>query len=140
MDISAFDYAHKNLDDDFLSLMDYLLKYDNIIFASPVYWFAMSAQMKVFVDRLSDFLSVKELKDKGRKLRGKIGYVVSTSVSQEIDNSFLDSFINTFEYLGMGYGGCIHINCESGYSAKDNERDITHFIEKLIPDNVEVAI
>jgi multimeric flavodoxin WrbA len=105
LNISLFDYEHKNIDDDFLPLMDHILKNDNIIFASPVYWFAMSAQMKIFIDRMSDFLSVVELKDQGRKLRGKVGYVASTSISFQLDDSFIDSFTNTFEYLGMGFGG-----------------------------------
>ncbi len=67
--ISPFDYEHKNTDDDFLPLMTHLLKHDNIIFVSPVYWFSMSAQMKIFIDRMSDFLSIEELNDKGRELR-----------------------------------------------------------------------
>jgi len=140
MDISAFDYEHNNIDDDFLPLMEHLLKHDNIIFASPVYWFAMSAQMKVFVDRLSDFLSLNALKDKGRMLREKTGYVVSTSASKEIDASFLDSFTNTFKHLGMEYGGCIHINCEQGYSTNNSDIDLVNFIEKLNPENTKVAI
>jgi len=130
-DISAFDYEHNNIDDDFLPLMDHLLKHDNIIFASPVYWFAMSAQMKVFIDRLSDFLSVKALKDKGRGLKEKTGYIVSTSISKEIDDSFLDSFTNTFKYLGMGYGGGIHLNCKQGYDTKHSDIELANFIEKI---------
>ena len=131
--ISSFDYEHKNIDDDFLSLMDHLLKYDNIIFASPVYWYSMSAQMKVFVDRLSDFLSIEELKIKGRQLRGKSAYVVSTSISETIDDSFLDSFVNTFEYLGIKYGGCIHTDCNNGFDAQSCEIEVLDFVKKLKP-------
>ncbi|MBL4881584.1 MAG: NAD(P)H-dependent oxidoreductase [Oleispira sp.] len=138
--ISPFDYEHKNLDDDFLPLMDYILKFENIIFVSPVYWFAMSAPMKTFVDRFSDFLSVEELKGKGRKLRGKFGYVVSTSISEEIDNSFINSFSDTFQYLGMENGGFIHVNCENGFDLTGCEDDITNFVKKLNPYLEEVAI
>lgn len=137
--ISPFDYEHKNLDDDFLPLMDYILTFENIIFVSPVYWFAMSAPMKTFIDRFSDFLSVEELKDKGRKLRGKSGYVVSTSISEEIDNSFINSFSDTFQYLGMEYGGFIHVNCEKGFDLTGCEDEITHFVKKLNPYLDEVA-
>ncbi|MCH9814633.1 MAG: NAD(P)H-dependent oxidoreductase [Epsilonproteobacteria bacterium] len=129
--ISAFDYEHKNIEDDFLPLMDQILKYDNIIFVSPVYWFSMSAQMKIFVDRLSDFLSVEDLKIQGRKLRGKVGYVVATSISKEIDDSFLDSFTKTFDYLGMGYGGFVHTNCQNGFQVEHYQNDIDDFIAKL---------
>ncbi|MCF6323881.1 MAG: NAD(P)H-dependent oxidoreductase [Gammaproteobacteria bacterium] len=129
--ISPFDYEHKNRGDDFLPLMDDLLKHDNIIFASPVYWFAMSSQMKIFIDRMSDFLSVEELKEQGRKLRGKVGYVVSTSISDKIDGSFLDSFTHTFDYLGLESGGFVHANCENGFNADDYQNDVVNFIESI---------
>ncbi len=129
--ISAFDYEHKNIEDDFLPLMDHILQHDNIIFVSPVYWFSMSAPMKIFIDRFSDFLAVEDLKPQGRALRGKVGYVVATSISKEIDDSFLDAFTKTFDYLGMGYGGCIHINCENGFQVDSYQNDINNFIAKL---------
>ena len=47
--ISPFDYEHQNINDDFLGLVKELIQYDQIIFASPVYWYTMSAQMKVFL-------------------------------------------------------------------------------------------
>lgn len=138
--ISPFDYEHKNIGDDFLPLMDLLLKYENIIFASPVYWFAMSAQMKIFIDRMSDFLSVEELKDKGRELRNKVGYVVSTSISEEIDHSFINSFTDTFGYLGIKYGGFIHLDCKNGFDLSASENDIDNFVNKLSLNNMNVAI
>jgi len=135
--ISPFDYEHKNADDDFMPLMNHLLKYDNIIFVSPVYWFSMSAQMKMFIDRMSDFLSIEELKSKGKELRSKVGYVVSTSVSDNIADSFIDSFTNTFDYLGLEYGGCIHVNCENGFDPDACQNDIIDFVKKLKPCNVD---
>lgn len=54
-DISPYDYDHKNIGDDFLPVMNKLLDYEDIIFATPVYWYGPSAQMKVFIDRTSDF-------------------------------------------------------------------------------------
>lgn len=130
-DISPFDYNHQNIDDDFIPLMDQLLKHDNIIFASPVYWYSMSAQMKVFIDRMSDFLSLEELKDRGRMLRSKTGYVVCTSISVEVDDSFIHSFINTFSYLGMKVGGTIHVNCENGFNPEHCINEVIDFIEKF---------
>lgn len=131
LNISPFDYEHKNIDDDFLPIMNRIFKYDNIIFTSPVYWFSMSAQMKVFIDRISDFLSIEELKDKGRKLRGKVGYVASTSISTQLDDSFIDSFTNTFKYLGMEFGGFIHVNCKNGFNSASYQNDVKDFVEKF---------
>ena len=137
--ILPFDYDHKNIDDDFLPLMDHLLKYENIIFASPVYWFAMSAQMKIFIDRMSDFLSVESLKDKGRELRNKAGYVVSTSISEEVDPSFINSFSDTFGYLGIKYGGFVHLNCNKGFDLSADKKNIDHFVTKLHISNLNVV-
>jgi len=36
-DITFFDYVHKNSDDDFPSLINQLISFDNWIFATPVY-------------------------------------------------------------------------------------------------------
>ena len=113
--------------------MDYILQYDNIIFASPVYWYAMSAQMKVFIDRMSDFLSLEELKDMGRELRSKAAYVVTTSISAEVDKSFINSFVDTFEYLGLEYQGYIHLNCKNGFESDTHKNEINDFILKIRP-------
>ncbi len=129
--ISSYDYKHRNIDDDFLPLINKLLNYENIIFVSPVYWFSMSAQMKVFVDRLSDLLDIEELKEKGRQLRGKSAFVVATSISDQLADAFVDSFSLTFEYLGMRYGGSVHANCINGFKADVYQEDVTEFVNKL---------
>lgn len=134
--ITAYDYEHKNIDDDFIPLVNTLLEYKNIIFVSPVYWYAASAQMKVFIDRTSDFLDITELKDIGRKLRHKNAYLVSTSISRVADCSFINSFKDTVEYLGMNYRGDVHANCENGYHPNDYKEDVDKFI-KLVKSSID---
>lgn len=126
--ISPYDYDHRNIDDDFLPLMRQLLEYEKIIFVTPVYWYGPSAQMKVFIDRTSDFLDLDELKDMGRRLRGKNAYIVCTSISDDADDSFLGSFKDTFGYLGMQYGGYVHANCENGYLRDNYRQDVDKFL------------
>jgi len=127
--ISPYDYEHRNIDDDFMPLMNQLLNHEKIIFSTPVYWYAASAQMKVFIDRTSDFLDLEEFKDIGRRLRNKTAYIVCTSISSEADPSFLNSFKDTFEYLGMNYGGHVHANCENGYSPDGYMEDVSNFVK-----------
>ena len=129
--ISPYDYDHTNIDDDFIPLMRKLLQYENIIFATPVYWYGPSAQMKVFIDRTSDFLDVDALKDIGRQLRGKSAYVVCTSISEEADNSFINAFRDTFNYLGMTWGGYAHANCVDGYQAELYQQSVNAFVDKF---------
>ena len=127
--ISPYDYEHKNIKDDFIPLMNDLLEFKKLIFVTPVYWYAASAQMKVFIDRTSDFLDLEEFQDMGRRLRGKIGYVVCTSISSQADPTFLNAFKGTFEYLGMNYGGHVHANCENGYHPDGYIKDVNKFVE-----------
>lgn len=44
------------VEDDYEQLLEQFLKTDVIIFATPVYWFGMSGQMKVFIDRWSQYM------------------------------------------------------------------------------------
>jgi len=128
-DISPYDYEHKNINDDFIPLIRHLLNYQNVIFATPVYWYGPSAQMKVFIDRTSDLLDIEELKDTGRKLRDKTAFIACTSISSDADSSFLNSLKDTFSYLGMSYGGYAHANCENGYIKNNYQEDIDRFIK-----------
>lgn len=129
--IAAYDYGHKNRSDDFEPLMEYVLTFDKIIFASPVYWYAVSSTMKIFLDRITDYLDLAELLEKGRLFRGKTAYVVCTSISKEIDSTYLNAYEKTFGYLGMAFGGYVHANCEGGYQAQEYENDVQAFIRRL---------
>ena len=44
--ISYYDYEHKNQDDDFLGIAEQMVQYDLLIFATPIYWYSMSAILK----------------------------------------------------------------------------------------------
>jgi len=125
--ISPFDYEHKNIDDDFVPLVKKLLNYEHIVFASPVYWYSMTAQMKTFFDRISDLLHVK--KELGRKLRSKTCSVVSTGASPQPETSFEETFINSFDYLGMKYNGMLYCYCDDKFKLKEHKENINRFIE-----------
>jgi multimeric flavodoxin WrbA len=113
--MSSYDYEHLNRDDDFEPLMKRVLEHEQIIFATPIYWYAVSPAMKVFIDRISDLLELPDLKSEGRRLRGKTAYVVCTSISDEPSAAFMEAFRETFDYLGMRFGGVAHVNCHDGY-------------------------
>ncbi len=113
--MSSYDYDHLNRDDDFERLMKQVLAHDQIIFASPIYWYAVSPAMKIFLDRLSDLLELPDLLAEGRRLRGKNAYVACTSSCDEPSGEFMGAFRETFNYLGMRFGGAVHVNCQDGY-------------------------
>jgi multimeric flavodoxin WrbA len=108
--MSSYDYDHLNRNDDFEPLMKRVLAHEQIIFASPIYWYAVSPAMKVFLDRLSDLLELPDLRSEGRRLRGKNAYVACTSSCDEPSAQFMGAFRETFDYLGMHFGGAVHVN------------------------------
>ncbi len=127
-DITPFDYEHRNIGDEFIPVLDQILQHDDLIFASPVYWYTMSAQMKIFFDRLSDLLSVETLKNRGRALRGKRAHVVSTSVSPEAGVGFDEAFEKTFSYLGMELGSRVHLDCSRGFDREAGVQLVQEFV------------
>ncbi|MGV3592147.1 MAG: flavodoxin family protein, partial [Gammaproteobacteria bacterium] len=122
--VSAFDYEHRNRTDDFEALMNHVLRFEQIIFASPIYWYSVASPMKIFLDRISDYLDLPDLLDKGRELRDKTGFVVCTSVYDKPCAPFIAAFEDTFNYLGRQYGGCINANCKHGYEAERYKDDV----------------
>jgi len=101
-EISNFDYEHLNRNDDFIKLMKKLTEnYSVFIFATPVYWYSMSATMKTFFDRITDLLRIE--KDLGRKLRNKHMAVVSSSNGDNLEEDFWLPFKKSADYLGMNY-------------------------------------
>jgi multimeric flavodoxin WrbA len=125
--MSAYDYEHRNRNDDFEVLMKRALAFDQLIFATPVYWYSVSPPMKVFLDRISDFLDLPDLLDDGRRLRGKEAYVVCTSIYDEVSSSFMSAFLETFDYLGMRFGGVAHANCREGYIPAQHDAEAVAF-------------
>ena len=132
--IAPYDYEHRNRDDDFEPLMKRVLEFEQIVFASPVYWYAVSPPMKVFIDRITDLLELPDLLSDGRRLRGKTGYVVCTSIYDEAPRSFVGSFTDTFDYLGMNFGGIAHANCRDGYDSARHGLEAEKFV-RLVESN-----
>jgi len=105
--VGYFDYNFKNKDDDFIAIMKRVVEYKTIVFASPIYWYSMSAQLKTFFDRISDLL-FEGKKDLGRKLRGMNMAVISCSSDEKIIEGFEMPFKESAGYLGMHYKGHLH--------------------------------
>ena len=129
--ISTYDYAHRNRDDDFEPLMARVLECNPIIFATPIYWYSCAPPMKVFLDRITDYLDLPELLDAGRRLRGKRAYVVCTSVREEPSPHFVGAFQDTFEHLGMQFSGVLHVDCTNGYQPTQHHALMQDFVDQV---------
>ncbi|GAA6150647.1 flavodoxin family protein [Pseudoteredinibacter isoporae] len=126
-DIQPYDYHYRQQDDDFHPVMQRVLAYEHIIFASPIYWYSVPPAMKAFLDRISDYMSLENLKDDGRRLRDKKAYVLTTSCNNEASKTFINMFRDTFSHLGMDYQGFIHANCKEGFIAQRERAQCEEF-------------
>lgn len=136
--ISAFDYDYKNKDDDYYDLVKEILTYDNLVFASPVYWYSMSGQLKIFFDRINDLLT--QDRELSREFRKKSSFVLSTGADINLKSCFEDAFNYSFQYLGIDYKGMLYIPCDFDESAENNganinlnkfEKEIFKFVQNI---------
>lgn len=105
--IGPYSYTHANADDDFLPLAQAMLKAQAIVVASPVYWYTMSAQMKLFFDRLSD-LTDPPYKTIGKQLAGRTLFLVATGSDPQPPESFIHPFEDSAGYFNMHWGGAFY--------------------------------
>lgn len=132
--IQYYNYDHNYEPDDFLEIVNKMIESDVILFATPVYWFSMSAVLKTFFDRFSDL--VRDRKDLGRKLRDRMVFLASTSSSKKLAEGFELPFIETAKYLDMVYKGNIHIAAGNGGFDKGINEEVNAFRERLLSERI----
>ncbi|MBX2817854.1 MAG: NAD(P)H-dependent oxidoreductase [Saprospiraceae bacterium] len=96
-------YPHE---DDFLAVMERVVSCENLIFITPVYWYAMSGLMKNFFDRITDCIKVE--KAVGKKLKDMNMMAISCGSDSEPVPGFFVPFRRSATYLGMHYLGDTH--------------------------------
>lgn len=107
VDVGPYQYGPRERGDDFNRVMRQLLERPVWVLATPVYWYAMSGQMKVFLDRFSELLT--ERKGEGRRLRGKDVLVIASGTDPSLPEGFEAPFRQTCDYLGMHYRGALYV-------------------------------
>lgn len=109
MDINPYNYECRNQNDDFIPLIEKVIKHDMLILATPVHWYSVSTVMKIFIDRISDLLDLR--KDLGKRLRNRKLFVIA-SFGNSIPKGFEENFQQICDYLGMEYLGTSFICCD----------------------------
>jgi len=106
-EIAPYDYAAIYPEQDkFLQVVEQLLAHDRIVFATPVYWYAMSGRMKNFFDRLTGLVTTH--KQFGRQLREKVMLVLAVGADATLPDGFLAPFTSTAIYFDMYFRGYIY--------------------------------
>ncbi len=95
------------IDDGMQPLYAELRAADAIVIATPVYWFTLSAQAKLFIDRWYGLLG-----EKPNPLRGKQFALLLTYGDDDLETSGGIHALHTFEhmvrYLKGEMAGCVH--------------------------------
>jgi multimeric flavodoxin WrbA len=95
------------IEDDMQPLYPKILEADALVFASPIYWFSMSAQTKLFMDRLYAFLGPQ-----GNRLTDKrIGILLAYGDTDPVTSGAVNAirtFQDAFRYIGAPIVGTVY--------------------------------
>jgi hypothetical protein len=106
--IEPFRYGGTAERDDFPTVVDRLCACPTLIFATPVYWYAMSGLMKNLFDRFTDLLGRGEAGARGRALEGRRTWLLATGTDPELPDGFEIPFESSSAYLGMAWQGACY--------------------------------
>ena len=95
------------IEDDMQPLYPKILEAGSLVFSSPVYWFTISAQTKLFMDRLYAFLGPE-----GNSLRDKrIGILLTYGDTDPYTSGAVNAirtFQDAFAYIGASIVGTVY--------------------------------
>lgn len=102
------------VEDDMRTLYPLLRSADALVIASPVYWFNVSAQTKLFIDRGFYALQGPE----GSALKGKEVGLILAYGAEDLESSgapnAIGSFKDTFDFIGADIVGTVHGSSAGG--------------------------
>lgn len=105
--IQPYNYSGTyHADDSFNDIVSVMLQHDDLIFATPVYWYAMSGLLKTFMDRLTDIVTIQ--KATGKQMQGKTLSVIAVGSDPHLPQGFEVPFLLTARYFCMTYKGCTY--------------------------------
>jgi multimeric flavodoxin WrbA len=95
------------INDDMKDIRKYMIESDLIIYATPVYWFGPSGQLKLVMDRSISFMD----NDYNSRIKGKQAITLVTLGDENLDTvkPLLSMFQMTFDFLGLSYKGHIEV-------------------------------
>ena len=109
------------IDDDMQPILKKLIDADCWIIASPVYWFTMSAQTKLFMDRgLFSLFGYKKDVLAGKRIAIAMSYGDSDAFNSGCVNA-LRTFQDAFKYAGANLVGMVYGSAEKPGEIKSNQ-------------------
>jgi len=92
-----------------------------LVIASPVYWFNMSAQTKIFLDRLHGLPAYKDDALKGKRIAIAMSYGGEDPFDSGCVNA-LRSFQDSFAYKESNIVGMVYGSAEGAEEIASNEK------------------
>ena len=108
------------IDDDMASLHSKLREADALVIASPIYWFNVSAQTKIFIDRLYAVGVGQKNIFKGKSIGIVLTFADADVFASGAVNA-IRSFQDTCRYLGARIEGMIYGSADGAGEIKKNK-------------------
>jgi multimeric flavodoxin WrbA len=119
------------INDDMKDIRKYILESDIIVYATPIYWFGPSAQLKLVMDRSIAFMDDAY----SSRIAGKKAVTLITFADNNMDTCkpALDMFKKSFDLLRLSYPGSIVVpGCTDGGTIKDKyKKKIKELVDSL---------
>ena len=120
------------INDDMKDIRKYIIESDVIVYATPVYWFSPSAQLKVVMDRSIAFMNG----DNSSRIAGKKAITLMTFADKNTDTaiSAVMIFKKSFELLQLDYIGGIEAPGCSGHKnlTQKYQKEMKRLVSSLI--------
>ena len=108
------------IDDDMQPIYQKLIEADAWVIASPVYWFTMSAQTKLFMDRCFSLFNNQKEALAGKRIAIAMSYGDSDPFNSGCVNA-LRTFQDAFAYVGANIVGMIYGSADKPGEIKSNQ-------------------
>jgi multimeric flavodoxin WrbA len=108
------------IDDEMQPIYKKLIETDCWIIASPVYWFTMSAQTKLFMDRCFALQAYKKDAFAGKRIAIAMSYGDTDAFNSGCVNA-LRTFQDAFKYTGANLVGMVYGSAEKPGEIKTNQ-------------------
>ncbi len=119
------------INDDMKDIRKYIQESDLIVFASPVYWYGVSAQLKAAIDRSFAFMD----ENFDSRIKGKKAVTLMTCAEEnpEICEPIVAMFNRTFQGLQLAYAGRVEaLGCTGKQTVKPQfQEDAKRLAESL---------
>ena len=110
------------LDDDMGPLIEKVRAADGLVFASPIYFFTVNAQMKTFLDRCHALFGAGTFDTlRGKRVALAFTYGDPDPLASGVANA-LGVFQGAGAFLGMDLVGWVHASCSKQGEIEQNQR------------------